>query len=57
MLTTWIDTFTPCLKDTRTGEIVDTEVVRIKRESFLQKFNKRTGWYVNWHELLKENEI
>ena len=57
MLTTWIDTMTPCLKDTKTGELVDTEVVRIKRASFLRKYNKKNGWYVNWNELLEENEI
>lgn len=57
MLTAWIDTMTPCLKDKRTGELVDTEVIRIKRASFLRKYNKKNGWYVNWNELLKENEI
>lgn len=35
MLTAWIDTMTPCLKDVRTGEIVDTEVIQIKRAFFL----------------------
>ncbi len=48
---------TPCLKDKKTGELVDTEVIRIKRASFLRKYNKKNGWYVNWNELLKENEI
>ena len=57
MLTAWIDSFTPCLKDNKTGEIVDTEVVRIKRASFLRKYNQKNGWYVNWNELLRENEI
>ncbi len=57
MLTPWIDTMTPCLKDAETGEIVDTEVIRIRRSSFLRKYNRKNGWYVNWNELLKENEI
>ena len=57
MLTAWIDTITPCLKDIRTGEIVDTEVIRIKRTSFLRKYNKKNGWYVDWNDLLKENEV
>ena len=48
---------TPCLKDAETGEIVDTEVIRIRRSSFLRKYNRKNGWYVNWNELLKENEI
>lgn len=53
-----IDDFTPCLKDDLTGELVDTEVVRLKRKSFLEKYNKYNGWYVNWAQLLEaENEI
>ncbi len=47
MITVTIDEFTPCLKNTKTGEIVETEVVRLRRKSFLAKYNKRTGWYVN----------
>lgn len=46
MITFKIDEFTPCLKEIETGEIYDTEVVRIKRKSFLAKFNRRTGWYI-----------
>ena len=57
MINVYIDELTPCLKDSKTGDIILTEVVRIKRKSFLQKFNKRNGWYVNWSELLNENEI
>lgn len=34
----WIDEIVPCLKDNRTGEIVETEVVRIRRKSFLSKY-------------------
>lgn len=30
-----IDDFTPCLKSINTGELVDTEVIRIRRKSFL----------------------
>lgn len=48
-----IDDFTPCLKDNSTGELVDTEVVRIRRSSFLSKYNKQNGWYVNWGSLAK----
>ena len=57
MLYVEIDGLTPCLIDNETGDIVETEVIRIKRKSFLEKFNKRTGWYVNWTDLLEENEI
>lgn len=57
MITFKIDEFTPCLKEVATGEIYDTEVVRIKRKSFLSKFNKKTGWYVNWGKFSKDTEI
>lgn len=53
----WIDEIVPCLKDALTGEIVETEVVRIKRKSFLSKYRKNNGWYVNWNTLSNENEI
>lgn len=36
----WIDDLTPCLKDNSTGELVETEVIRIRRKSFLSKYNK-----------------
>ena len=36
-ISVYIDGFTPCLKDNATGELIDTEVIRIKRSSFLEK--------------------
>ena len=39
------------------GEIVETEIIRVKRKSFLSKYNKNTDWYVSWADLLDENEI
>ena len=48
MITFIIDEVTACIKDTATGEFLETEVVELKRRSFLSKFNKRNGWYVNW---------
>ena len=39
-----IDEFSPCLKEVTTGEIYDTEVVKIRRKSFLAKFNKKTEY-------------
>ena len=57
MITFYIDELTPCLKNTTTGDIVDTEVIRIKRKSFLSKFNKKTGWYVNWGKMPEDVEI
>ena len=52
-----IDDITPCLMDNNSGEIVETEVIRLKRKSFLEKYNSHTGWYVNWADLVSENEI
>lgn len=57
MVNVWIDEFTPCLKDAETGELVQTEVIRITRKTFLRKYNERNGWYVNWADLLDENEV
>lgn len=53
----WIDDFTPCLKDNLTGEVVNTEVIRIRRKSFLSKFNRKNGWYVNWGKIVEEYEV
>ena len=52
-----IDVFTPCLKDNLTGEVVNTEVIRIRRKSFLSKFNRKSGWYVNWGKIVEEYEV
>jgi len=57
MITFNIDSLTPCLKETSTGEIYETEVIRLKRKSFLAKFNKRTGWYVNWSKFEDDVEV
>ena len=57
MITVWVDEITPCLRLAKTGEMVDTEVVRIKRKSFLQNYNSRNGWYTNWAKLAGEYEI
>ena len=53
----WLDDFTPCLKDNLTGEVLNTEVVRIRRKSFLSKFNRKNGWYVNWGNIVEEYEV
>lgn len=43
MINVYIDEFTPCLKDNKTGELVQTEVLRVGRKSFLQKYNEKNG--------------
>ena len=57
MITFIVDELTPCLRDVTTGDIAETEVVRIKRKSFLSEFNKNTGWYINWSKFPKEVEV
>lgn len=57
MINVWIDGFVPCLIDVSSGDIVETEVIRIRRKSFLKKFNTKTGWYTNWEKLVDENDI
>lgn len=57
MITFIVDELIPCLKDTESGEIFDTEVIQLKRKSFLSKFNRRTGWYINWSKFGPETEI
>lgn len=49
-----IDSITPCLKHVATGDIVETEVIRIQRKSFLSKFNKSNGWYVTGISSMKK---
>ena len=36
MITVDIDQLTPCLKDTSTGDLIETEVIKISRKSFLK---------------------
>ena len=45
MIDAWIDELTPCLKDNDTGELVDTEVIRLHRKSFLSKYNQKNHWF------------
>lgn len=57
MIAVYIDELVPCLKNTKTGELVQTEVIKIRRKSFLSKYNEKNGWYVNWGLLANEHEI
>ena len=57
MICVTIDELAPCLTDAQTGDRVETEVVRIRRKSFLQKFTKRAGWYVNGADLVAKCEV
>ena len=57
MICVEIDEITPCLKDSLTGELVETRVVQITSKDLLKNYNKSTGWYINWSSLLLDNEI
>ncbi len=57
MITFIIDEFTPCLKDCETGELFQTEVVELKRKSFLAHFHSKNGWYVNWSKFPKSVRV
>lgn len=57
MICVEIDELTPCLNDVETGDIIETEVIRLRRKSFLKKFNKKNGWFISWEKLVDENEI
>lgn len=52
-----IDEFVPCLRDLKTGELVDTTAGVITDRSVLKGFNKQTGWYINWQQVPKDNII
>ena len=52
-----IDQLVPCLVNGITGEMVETEVIKVSRKSFLSKFNTRNGWYTNWGDLTKNCDI
>ncbi|MBR5180000.1 MAG: hypothetical protein IKW90_14575 [Lachnospiraceae bacterium] len=52
-----IDELVPCLIDNLTGERVNTEVLRVRRKSFLAKFTKKNGWYTNWADLSSTCEV
>ena len=57
MIYVGIDELTPCLKDSLTGEIIDTEVVPINRKSVLERFTKQSGWYTDWGALYDKADI
>lgn len=51
-----IDEFTPCLRNTRTGDVVDTSYAKVNAKEVTGL--KKKGWLFNWrHPSLKESEI
>lgn len=57
MITFTVDEIVPCLKELETGDLYETEVIRIKRKSILSKYNKRNGWQINWNNFSANTEI
>lgn len=57
MIDFMIDDIVPCLREVATGELYDTEVVRIRRKSVLRKYNARTGWHVDWSKFPVGTEV
>jgi len=53
----WIDGIVPCLRDTETGEMKETVVFRIESRKYLNKFQKKNGWYINWNQLPRSVEV
>ena len=52
-----IDEFVPCLRDVRTGEIVDTVVREVTDRSILKEYTEKSGWYINWKSVPKDCRI
>ena len=52
-----IDGLVPCLRDTKSGEIVDTVVSQVTNKNELKSFSKKNGWYVNWKDVPKDVEV
>ncbi len=51
-----IDEFVPCLKNAKTGEILETEVARMNKKE-LSTFNVKTGWGDNWSNRPKNEKV
>lgn len=52
-----LDEIVPCLKDTETGDIKETVVFKIESRSFLNRFNEKNGWGINWIEIPDDVEV
>lgn len=52
-----IDDLTPCLKDSKTGELKETVVFKVETKKFLSQYNDKNGWYINWKEIPQEVEV
>ena len=53
----WIDEIVPCLKDTKTGKVLETVVFKIESRKYLKKFQQANGWHINWNEIPTNVEV
>ncbi len=53
----WIDDIVPCLRDTVTGDLMNTVVFKIESRSYLKKFKMNDGWHINWEDVPKDVEV
>lgn len=51
-----IDEFVPCLRDSETGEILQTEAARVPRKQ-LSSFTEANGWGLDWVDRPKDEYI
>lgn len=52
-----IDEIVPCLKDTESGVIVDTAVIKLESRSFLKTFQSNNGWHIDWDKCPEGVEV
>ena len=51
-----IDEFVPCLKDSKTGEILATEVKTLAKSEY-SKHSKSNGWNIDWKNIPDNEEV
>ena len=51
-----IDEFVPCLKDSKTGEILATEVKTLAKSEY-SKYSKSNGWNIDWKNIPDNEEV
>lgn len=51
-----VDEFVPCLKNSKTGEIVDTVAEKVDKKS-LKGYNIKNGWYIDWNKVPDDVEV
>ena len=57
IIKTDIDELVPCLRDNRTGRLVDTEVKRITDYSALNGCTEESGWDFPWNQPPNDSEV